>query len=179
MPEADKAHQADKIAVQVDGRSLALTNLAKVLYPADGFTKAEVLDYYQRISPVLLPHIAGRPMTLRRFPHGVGDLSFFEKHAPAHRPDWVRTEEVVSRSSRSRSPGETISYLVIDDLPSLIWVVNLAALELLDDVIQCFQGARHAQADEMTADPLDRCVRYSIASHGAAPAAARRLPTAS
>jgi len=130
MPEADKAHQADKIAVQVDGRPLALTNLAKVLYPADGFTKAEVLDYYQRISPVLLPHIAGRPMTLRRFPHGVGDLSFFEKHAPAHRPDWIRAEEVVSRSSRSRSPGETISYLVIDDLPSLIWVINLAALEL-------------------------------------------------
>jgi bifunctional non-homologous end joining protein LigD len=130
MPEADKAHQADKIAVQVEGRPLALTNLAKVLYPADGFTKAEVLDYYQRISPVLLPHIAGRPMTLRRFPHGVGDLSFFEKHAPGHRPDWLRTEEVVSRSSRSRSPGETVSYLVIDDLPALIWVVNLAALEL-------------------------------------------------
>jgi bifunctional non-homologous end joining protein LigD len=130
MPEADKAYQADKIAVQVDGRSLALTNLAKVLYPADGFTKAEVLDYYQRISPVLLPHIAGRPMTLRRFPHGVGDLSFFEKHAPGHRPDWLRTEQVVSRSSRSRSPGETVSYLVIDDLPALIWVVNLAALEL-------------------------------------------------
>jgi bifunctional non-homologous end joining protein LigD len=130
MPEADKAHQADKIAVQVEGRPLALTNLAKVLYPADGFTKAEVLDYYQRISPVLLPHIAGRPMTLRRFPHGVGDLSFFEKHAPGHRPDWLRTEQVVSRSSRSRSPGETVSYLVIDDLPALIWVVNLAALEL-------------------------------------------------
>src|ERR1700691_2843152 len=130
MPEADKAHQADKIAVQVEGRPLALTNLAKVLYPADGFTKAEVLDYYQRISPVLLPHIAGRPMTLRRFPHGVGDLSFFEKHAPGHRPDWLRTQEVVSHSSRSRSPGETVSYLVIDDLPALIWVVNLAALEL-------------------------------------------------
>jgi bifunctional non-homologous end joining protein LigD len=130
MPAADKAYQADKIAVQVDGRSLALTNLAKVLYPADGFTKAEVLDYYQRISPVLLPHIAGRPMTLRRFPHGVADLSFFAKHAPAHRPDWLRTEQVVSHSSRSRSPGDTISYLVIDDLPSLIWAVNLAALEL-------------------------------------------------
>ena len=95
----------DKIAAQVDGRSLALTNLAKVLYPVDGFTKAEVLDYYQRISPVLVPHIAGRPMTLRRFPHGVGDLSLFEKHAPAHRPDWLRTEEVVSRSSRSRTPA--------------------------------------------------------------------------
>jgi bifunctional non-homologous end joining protein LigD len=130
MPEAGKAYQTDKIAVQVDGRSLALTNLAKVLYPADGFTKAEVLDYYQRISPVLLPHVAGRPMTLRRFPHGVGDLSFFAKHAPAHRPDWLRTEEVLSHSSRSRAPGESVSYLVIDDLPSLIWAVNLAALEL-------------------------------------------------
>jgi bifunctional non-homologous end joining protein LigD len=130
MPEADKAYQADKIAVQVDGRPLALTNLAKVLYPADGFTKAEVLDYYQRISPVLLPHIADRPMTLRRFPHGVADLSFFAKHAPAHRPDWLRTEEVVSHSSRAKSPGDSVSYLVIDDLPSLIWAVNLAALEL-------------------------------------------------
>jgi bifunctional non-homologous end joining protein LigD len=120
----------DKIAVQVDGRSLTLTNLAKVLYPADGFTKAEVLDYYQRISPALLPHIAARPMTLRRYPHGVGDLSFFAKHAPARHPDWLRTEEVVSHSSRARSPGAAVRYLVIDDLPALIWAVNLAALEL-------------------------------------------------
>jgi bifunctional non-homologous end joining protein LigD len=120
----------DKIAVQVDGRSLTLTNLAKVLYPADGFSKAEVLDYYQRISPVLLPHIADRPMTLRRYPHGVDDLSFFAKHAPARHPDWLRTEEVVSHSSRARTPGTPVRYLVIDDLPGLIWAVNLAALEL-------------------------------------------------
>jgi bifunctional non-homologous end joining protein LigD len=120
----------DKIAVQVDGRSLTLTNLAKVLYPADGFSKAEVLDYYQRISPVLLPHIADRPMTLRRYPHGVADLSFFAKHAPAHRPDWLSTREVASHSSRARSPGEPVRYLVIDGLPALIWAVNLAALEL-------------------------------------------------
>jgi bifunctional non-homologous end joining protein LigD len=120
----------DKIAVQVDGRSLTLTNLAKVLYPADGFSKAEVLDYYQRISPVLLPHIADRPMTLRRYPHGVADLSFFAKHAPAHRPDWLSTREVASQSSRARSPGEPVRYLVIDGLPALIWAVNLAALEL-------------------------------------------------
>ena len=120
----------DKIAVQVDGRSLTLTNLAKVLYPADGFTKAEVLDYYQRISPALLPHIADRPMTLRRYPHGVADLSFFAKHAPARHPDWLRTEMVVSHSSRARTPGTAVSYLVIDDLPALIWAVNLAALEL-------------------------------------------------
>jgi bifunctional non-homologous end joining protein LigD len=121
---------ADKIAVQVDGRDLILTNLAKVLYPADGFTKAEVLDYYQRVSAVLLPHVAGRPMTLKRYPDGVDDQSFFAKHAPAGRPDWVRTEEIVSSSSRSRSPGEPIEYVVIDDLPALMWAANLAALEL-------------------------------------------------
>jgi bifunctional non-homologous end joining protein LigD len=120
----------DKIAVQVDGRSLTLTNLAKVLYPADGFSKAEVLDYYQRVSAVLLPHIADRPMTLRRYPHGVADLSFFAKHAPAKHPDWLRTEEVASHSSRAREPGTPVRYLVIDDLPALIWAVNLAALEL-------------------------------------------------
>ena len=120
----------DKIAVQVDGRDLTLTNLAKVLYPADGFTKAEVLDYYQRISAVLLPHVAGRPMTLKRYPDGVDGQSFFAKHAPAGRPDWVRTEEIVSSSSRSRSPGEPIEYVVIDNLPSLMWAANLAALEL-------------------------------------------------
>jgi bifunctional non-homologous end joining protein LigD len=121
---------ADKIGVQVDGRDITLTNLAKVLYPADGFTKAEVLDYYQRISVVLLPHVAGRPMTLKRYPDGVDDQSFFAKHAPAGRPDWVRTEEIVSSSSRSRAPGEPIEYVVIDDLPSLMWAANLASLEL-------------------------------------------------
>jgi bifunctional non-homologous end joining protein LigD len=120
----------DKIAVQVDGRDLTLTNLAKVLYPSDGFTKAEVLDYYQRISPVLLPHIAGRPMTLKRYPDGVNAESFFAKHAPAGLPDWVRTGEIETSSSRSKSPGEPVEYVVIDDLPSLMWTANLAALEL-------------------------------------------------
>jgi bifunctional non-homologous end joining protein LigD len=120
----------DKIAVQVDGRDLTLTNLAKVLYPSDGFTKAEVLDYYQRISPVLLPHVAGRPMTLKRYPDGVNAESFFAKHAPAGLPDWVRTGEIETSSSRSKSPGEPVEYVVIDDLPSLMWAANLAALEL-------------------------------------------------
>ena len=120
----------DKVAVQIDGHTLTLSNLTKVLYPADGFTKAEVLDYYQRISAVLLPHIAGRPMTLKRYPEGVDAESFFAKHAPAHRPDWIRTEDVESRSSRSREPGAPVSYLVIDDLAALIWAANLAGLEL-------------------------------------------------
>lgn len=120
---------SDKIAVLVDGRELTLTNLTKVLYPEDGFSKAEVFDYYQRISPLLLPHIAGRPVTLRRYPHGVADLSFFAKHAPDKRPAWLRTEEVMSQSSRARSPGSPVRYVVIDSLPALIWAVNLAAIE--------------------------------------------------
>jgi bifunctional non-homologous end joining protein LigD len=118
----------DKISVEVEGRALTLTNLSKVLYPEDGFTKAEMLDYYQRISPVLLPHIAGRPVTLKRYPEGVDGESFFQKHAPGRRPDWVRTEEVESQGSRGK--GETIDYVVIDDLPTLIWAANLASIEL-------------------------------------------------
>jgi bifunctional non-homologous end joining protein LigD len=120
--------QQDKIGVQVDGRELTLSNLAKVLYPEDGFTKAEVLDYYQRISALLLPHVADRPMTLKRYPEGVDGESFFQKHAPDHRPSWVRTEQVESQSSRGR--GETIDYVVMDDLPTLMWAANLASLEL-------------------------------------------------
>ena len=91
-----------KVAVQVDGRTLTLTNLGKVLYPESGFTKAEVLDYYQRVAPVLLPHIAGRPLTLKRYPEGVDGQAFFQKHVTAHRPDWIRTARVDSDSSRAR-----------------------------------------------------------------------------
>src|ERR1700677_2229301 len=117
-----------KIAVQVDGRTLTLTNLAKVLYPQTGFTKAEVLDYYQRVAPVLLPHIANRPVTLKRYPEGVDGEAFFQKHVTAHRPDWIRTAKIPSDSSRGR--GTTVTYLVVDDLAALIWAANLAGLEL-------------------------------------------------
>src|ERR1700744_831144 len=119
-----------KVAVQVDGRTLTLTNLAKVLYPQTGFTKAEVLDYYQRVAHVLVPHIADRPVTLKRYPEGVGGQAFFQKHVTDHRPDWIRTAEVPSMSSRSRDRGSTVTYLVIDELPALIWAANLAGLEL-------------------------------------------------
>jgi bifunctional non-homologous end joining protein LigD len=118
----------EKVAVTVDGRTLTLTNLAKVLYPDDGFTKAEVLDYYQRVAPVLLPHISGRPVTLKRYPEGVDGEAFFQKHVTEHRPDWIRTATVSSASSRAR--GTMVTYLVIDDLPTLIWAANLAGLEL-------------------------------------------------
>jgi bifunctional non-homologous end joining protein LigD len=118
-----------KVAVQVDGRTLTLTNLAKVLYPETGFTKAEVLDYYQRVASVLLPHIAGRPLTLKRYPEGVNGEAFFQKHVTQHRPDWIRTARIPSESSRGRGAGP-VTYLVVDDLPALIWAANLAGLEL-------------------------------------------------
>jgi bifunctional non-homologous end joining protein LigD len=118
-----------KVAVRVDGRTLTLTNLAKVLYPRTGFTKAEVLDYYQRVAPVLLPHIAGRPLTLKRYPEGVDGEAFFQKHVTQHRPDWIRTARIPPESSRGRGAGP-VTYLVVDDLPALIWAANLAGLEL-------------------------------------------------
>jgi bifunctional non-homologous end joining protein LigD len=117
-----------KVTVQVEGRTLTLTNLGKVLYPETGFAKAEVLDYYQRVAPALLPHVAGRPVTLKRYPEGVDGEAFFQKHVTAHRPDWIRTAEIPSESSRGR--GGTVTYLVLDGLPSLIWAANLAGLEL-------------------------------------------------
>lgn len=114
--------------VAVGGRRLRLSNLDKVLYPDAGFTKGEVVDYYARVAPALLPHLAGRPATRLRLPDGVTGPSFFEKNAPRHTPEWVRTV-------RLPSPGSTkdrdeIDYVVVDDLPTLVWLANLAALEL-------------------------------------------------
>jgi bifunctional non-homologous end joining protein LigD len=118
---------SQKVPVEVEGRKLALSNLDKVLYPAAGFTKAQVIDYYQRIAPVLLPHIAGRPVTIKRYPDGVDGKFFFQKNAPAH-PDWVPTATLASPgSTKSR---DTIDYVLGGDLPTLIWAANLAALEL-------------------------------------------------
>jgi len=117
-----------KVSVEVEGRKLVLSNLDKVLYPAAGFTKAQVLDYYQRIATVLLPHIAKRPVTIKRYPDGVDGKFFFQKNAPAGRPDWVPTARLPSPgSTKSR---ETIEYILGGDLPTLIWAANLAALEL-------------------------------------------------
>lgn len=100
-------------------RTLTLTNLDKVLYPAAGFTKAAVVDYYARIAPVMLPHLQRRVVTMVRFPNGVDEESFFEKRCPPHAPDWVRTAVL-----------DGLEGCVIDDLPTLVWVANLAALEL-------------------------------------------------
>ena len=111
-------------AVEIDGRRLKVSNLDKVLYPDAGFTKAEVIDYYVRIAPAMLPHIADRGITLRRYPNGVNESSFFEKRCPSHRPDWVGTFD---------GPGDrtgTIGYCALDSTAALAWSANLAALEV-------------------------------------------------
>ena len=115
------------VAVEVDGRTLRLSNLDKVLYPEEGFTKGQVLDYYTRVAPVFLPHVAARPMTFKRYPEGVAAKFFFEKNAPRHTPEWVRTVRLPSPgSSKNR---DTIDYVVVDNLPTLVWAANLATLE--------------------------------------------------
>ncbi len=123
---------SEKLAVEVDGRQLTLSNLDKVLYPETGagpaFTKGQMLDYYSRIAPVLLPHLAGRALTMKRWPDGVAGHSFFEKNAPSHRPDWLRVERLASPGSTKNR--ETIDYAVVEDLAGLMWVANLATLEL-------------------------------------------------
>ncbi len=118
----------DRVVVKVDGVTLELSNLDKVLYPAAGFTKGEVIDYYTRMAPVLLPHLADRPLTRIRYPNGVDGNGFFEKNAPAGVPDWVRVERLPAPGSTKGR--QTLDYVVADDLPTLVWLANLAALEL-------------------------------------------------
>jgi bifunctional non-homologous end joining protein LigD len=108
----------------VAGRQLKLTNLAKVIYPRAAFTKRQLIDYYAAIAPVLLAHLAGRALTVVRWPDGVEGKSFFQKHAPAHRPDWVQTAALASERSG------VIDYTLANDLPTLVWLANLAAVEL-------------------------------------------------
>ena len=118
---------AENRQVEVDGRELKLTNLDKVLYPKAGFSKGEVVDYYAKVAPAIVPHLKGRALTLRRFPEGVDntDAAFFEKRCPKHRPDWVRTTRVLA-GPRS---GD-IDFCVCEDLPTLVWMAQLAAIEL-------------------------------------------------
>jgi bifunctional non-homologous end joining protein LigD len=111
--------------VEVEGRTLSLSNLDKVFYPRTGFTKGHVIDYYMRIAPVLLPHLRGRHLTLKRYPNGVEGDFFYEKQCPAHRPDWVRTAGVWSRHN-----GREIDYCMVDELATVVWLANLADLEM-------------------------------------------------
>ena len=109
----------------VDGRELSVTNLDKVLFPRCGFTKGQLIDYYLRIAPAMVPHLWERPLTMKRFPDGVEGKSFFEKHVPSHAPAWVRTVNVPSNDGH-----DAIAYAVVDDVATLAWAANLGAIEL-------------------------------------------------
>ena len=111
--------------IEIEGQHLKLSNLEKVLYPSVGFTKKDVIDYYIRIAPALLPHLAGRALTRKRYPDGVDGEPFFEKNAPMHKPEWVKTAPIWSRGNR-----RTVHYVLANDLATLVWLANLAALEL-------------------------------------------------
>src|SRR5260370_526944 len=138
MPE-----QAELI---VEGKKLSVSNLDKVLYPKVGFTKGQVIDYYMRIAPVLLPHLKDRPLTLKRYPNGVEAPFFYEKHCPEYRPDWVHTTQV-----RSKQNGEEIEFCVIDNLCALVWAANLADLELHTSMAK----KRHLECPTMIVFDLD------------------------
>jgi len=123
--------RVSEVRVDVEGHTLSLSNLDKVLYPRTGTTKGEVIDYYARIAPVMLPHLAHRPVTRVRWPHGVERSSFFEKNAPAGTPSWVHTARVPTTGSRGDSRhGDHLVFPIVDDLATLTWLANLAALEL-------------------------------------------------
>jgi bifunctional non-homologous end joining protein LigD len=111
--------------LEVGGKRLRVSNLEKVLYPKAGFTKGQVIDYYIRISPVLLPHLKNRPLTLKRYPNGVEAEFFYEKKCPSHRPPWVNTAKVWSEGNQA-----DIYFCMANDLPTLVWAANLADLEL-------------------------------------------------
>lgn len=111
--------------VEIAGRELTLSNMEKVMYPEVGFTKAQIIDYYVRIAPFLLPHLKDRPLTMKRYPEGVGKLFFYEKNCPKHRPDWVQTTAVWSHGN-----NRWMDYCMVQDLPTLVWAANLADIEL-------------------------------------------------
>ena len=122
--------EKESVTVMVDGRRMQVSNLDKVMYPATETTKGEVLNYYARVAPILLPLLADRPVTRIRWPHGVAGPSFFEKNLPSGAPSWLRTVTVPSSGSRSNGGGDTITYPVIDGTAALTYLVNLASLEL-------------------------------------------------
>jgi bifunctional non-homologous end joining protein LigD len=116
---------SQKAQLVVEGKKLSVSNLDKVLYPKVGFTKGQVIDYFIRVAPVLLPHLKDRPLTMKRYPDGVEGEFFYEKNCPSHRPEWVQTAEVWSEGNQ-----RNMHYCLANDLPTLVWAANLADLEL-------------------------------------------------
>ena len=152
MSPRKPAYDRAEILVDVEGRTLKISSLDKVLFPQTGTTKGEVLNYYAQIAPVLLPHLKDRAVTRIRWPHGVGDTSFFEKNAPAGTPSWVRTVTVPTTGSRSGTGDGTITFPVVDDLATLTWLVNLAALELHVHQWTVGRNGRPRNADRIVID---------------------------
>lgn len=111
--------------IDVEGRQLIVSNLEKVLYPAHGFTKGQLIDYYVRISSALLPHLRGRPLTMKRYPNGVAGMFFYEKNCPTHRPEWVQTARIWSEGN-----NRWMDYCLVQDVATLVWAANLADIEL-------------------------------------------------
>jgi bifunctional non-homologous end joining protein LigD len=111
-------------SAEISGKKISLSNLQKDLYPSYGFTKAHILEYYRRISRFILPHLEGRALTLKRYPEGVDKEFFFEKRCPSYRPSWVSTAQI------TRDNSEQMTVCLVNDLNTLIWVENLASLEL-------------------------------------------------
>ena len=122
--DKDKTHP-DRIPAAFGDKHVEFSNLDKVLYPATGFTKGQVIDYYLRIAPVLLPHLRGRPLTLKRYPNGVDEPFFYEKRCPVHRPKWVTTGKVWSEGN-----SDYINYCLVEDRATLAWLANIACLEM-------------------------------------------------
>jgi bifunctional non-homologous end joining protein LigD len=119
---------SETVAVDVEGRTLRLSNLDKVLYPEIGLTKGEIISYYTAVAPFLLPHLAGRPLTVKRYPSGIDGQFFYEKNASRGKPDWVRTVRLPAPGSTKNR--DEIDYIVVEELATLVWLANLAALEL-------------------------------------------------
>jgi bifunctional non-homologous end joining protein LigD len=163
-----------EVRVDVEGRTLTISNLDKVLYPRTGTTKGEVLHYYAQVAPTLLPHLRDRAVTRIRWPHGTGGQSFFEKNVPAGTPSWVRTVTVPttgSRAARAGSTGgaDTLVFPVVDDLATLTWLANLAALELHVHQWTVGRNGRPRNADRLVIDldpgepaGLHECCRVAL-----------------
>ncbi len=159
-----------EVRVDVEGRTLKLSNLDKVLYPRTGTTKGEVLNYYAQVAPVLLPLLRDRPVTRVRWPNGVERDRFFEKNSPAGTPRWVRTADVPTTGSRAPSRnGDHLVFPIIDDLATLTWAANLAALELHVHQWTVTQQGRPRGADRLVIDldpgepaGLHECCRVAL-----------------
>lgn len=169
-PAKQPRQPREEVHVDVEGRTLRLSNLDKVLYPRTGTTKGEVLHYYAQVAPTLLPHLADRAVTRIRWPHGVAEGSFFEKNVPQGTPSWVRTVSVPTTGSRGESRhGDRLVFPVVDDLATLTWLVNLAALELHVHQWRVGRNGRPRNADRVVIDldpgepaTLHECCRVAL-----------------